>query len=32
LEKVTELETSVWFQQGETNLAHGRIDRLEEYN
>ena len=32
LEKVKELETSVWFQQGETNSAHGRMDRLEECN
>ena len=32
MEKVTNLETSVWFQQGQTNSAITRMDRLEEYH
>jgi len=32
MEKVTNLETSVWFQQGQTKSAFTRMDRLEEYH
>ena len=32
MEKVTNLETSVWFQQGQTNSAITQMDRLEEYH
>jgi len=32
MEKVTNLETSVWFQQGQTNLAITQMDKLEEYH
>jgi len=32
MEKVANLETSVWFQQGQTNSAITRMDRLEEYH
>jgi len=32
MEKVTNLETSVWFQQGQTNSAMTQMDWLEEYH
>ena len=32
MEKVTNLETLVWFQQGQMNSAITRMDRLEEYH